>query len=197
MLVNSAFSFSFFWDASFALRGLPRSGNTPYMFRSSLERPDTMPPFAESPSQRISVHCADLAPPAQLASVSFGRPLIVLVLRPSVFLAVLLSLISVRLTAASITPSLPTPSTNLALTAAREPNLGIGVLRYAFPWLSNDGFSITQFMKIISCSLIVAGLTLIFFFFSMSAPTPRTICPSTWSTCRPPLAVQIPLTNET
>ena len=112
------------------LRSLPRKGNTPYRFLSCFERPDITPALAESPSVRISVHSHDLRPPAHMAPVYLGIPLIEIVLRPSVFFAAFVSLISVKLIAASITPNfLTTCSMNLSDTLHFVPNLLDGVLR--------------------------------------------------------------------
>ena len=55
------------------------------VFLSSLDKPETIPAFAESPSHKISVHSADFVVPAKLASINFGIPRIFLLLVPSCF----------------------------------------------------------------------------------------------------------------
>ena len=115
---------------SLTFRSLPRKGNTPYLFLSCFDNPDITPALAESPSVRISVHSHDLRPPAHIAPVYLGMPLIFTVFLPSVFFAALVSLISVKLIAASITPNfLTTCSINLSVTVHFVPNLLAGVLR--------------------------------------------------------------------
>uniref|UniRef100_A0A6C0AWU5 Uncharacterized protein n=1 Tax=viral metagenome TaxID=1070528 RepID=A0A6C0AWU5_9ZZZZ len=99
----------------------------PIMLRSSEDNPDTIPAFAESPSQNIIVHSDDLIVPAQLASINFGIPLIIRVFDPSLFLATLFSFTSVNAQALSITPIFANFSTNFSLTVHDEPNLAIGV----------------------------------------------------------------------
>ena len=99
----------------------------PIILRSSEDSPDTIPAFAESPSQNIIVHSDDFDVPAQFASINFGIPLIIRVLEPSLFLATLFSFTSVSAHAPSITPIFASFSINLSLIVHNEPNLDIGV----------------------------------------------------------------------
>ena len=176
---------------------LPFTGYTPIVLRSSLLRPDTMPALAESPSQKMIVHCADFSVPAKLASMSFGMPRMVRVLAPSVFFAAFASLTSVKAQAASITPIFATFSTNSSLTVQADPKFALVVVSSSFVWLENAGFSTSQRKKSVSCSLIVAGFTSTFFLVLMNAANLRSSWPMMYSTCLPPLDVQMPFTNDT
>ena len=82
-----------------------------------------IPAFAESPSQNIIVHSADFEVPAQLASISLGIPRIFFALFPSVFLAALVSFISLIAHAESATPILAILSIHLSEIVQLEPNL--------------------------------------------------------------------------
>ena len=124
-------------------------------------------------------------------------PRILRVFAPSVFLAALHSFTSVRAQAASITPILATFSMNLSDTEQDDPNLDACVVMNSLVWLSNAGFSMSHRKNSMSCSLTVAGRTSTFFFFLISATTLRTTWFKMYSTCLPPLGVQIPLTKET
>ena len=84
----------------------------PIVFLSSLDRPDTIPDRALSPSHRMSTQSLDCAVPLKFASMKLAIPRTVRVLEPSVFLANLLSFASVNEHAVSITPSLATLSIN-------------------------------------------------------------------------------------
>ena len=105
----------------------PFIGYTPYEFLSSEESPETIPAFAESPSQNIIVHSDERSVPAQLASINFGIPRMFFVLVPSVFLAALFSFTSVKAHAASITPIFANFSINLSDTTHTDPNFEKGV----------------------------------------------------------------------
>ena len=148
---------------------LPFSGNTPYLFRSSFDNPETIPALAESPSHKINTQSLERVVPAQFASINFGIPRILLVFLPSVFFAALFSFNSVRLIAASITPSLIRDLMKSSGTSHLDPNLATGVLSVSFVCESKAGFSTTQLTNNMSCSLIVLAFTLIFFFFSIKA----------------------------
>ena len=123
----SLFSDTFFCNSPLTFITLPFKGYTPIVFLSSDDNPEMTPVLAESPSQKIRTQSEDFSVPAQLASVSFGIPLIDLDLVPSVFFAALFSLTSVNCSAASITPIFATFSINLSLTSHFEPNLADGV----------------------------------------------------------------------
>ena len=166
------------------------------ILRSSLLRPLTIPAFAESPSQKMIMHCPDFSVPAKLASISFGIPRMVRVFAPSVFFAALASFTSVRAHAASITPILAIFSTNSSLTVHVEPKFAVVVVSSSFVWLENAGFSISHRRNRVSCSLMVAGFTSIFFLVLIYAASLRRIWPIMYSTCFPPLGVQMPLTND-
>ena len=148
---------------------LPFIGYTPIKLRSSLDSPDTIPALAESPSQKMMVHCADLSVPAKFASISFGIPRTVRDFTPSVFFADLASFTSVSAHAASITPIFAIFSTKSSLTVHDDPKLLTFVPSSSLVWLENDGFSISHRRNSMSCSLIVFGFTSTFFFFLMSA----------------------------
>ena len=87
----SLFSKTFFMGSPLTFINLPLRGYTPIMFLSSDDRPDMIPVFAESPSQKIIMQCLDLSVPAQFASSNFGMPRIVLLFVPSTFFTALSS----------------------------------------------------------------------------------------------------------
>ena len=90
------FEISLFFKISllFALltfNNFPLSGNTPYAFLPTTERPAIAIDLAESPSVKIRVHSLDFFVPAQLASDNFST-LILPFFLPSVLAKSLFSL---------------------------------------------------------------------------------------------------------
>ena len=132
ILVISSLSFILDCVISRTFNNFPFKGNTPYLFLSSFDSPETIPAFAESPSHKIKIQSDDFEVPAQLASINFGIPRMLLVFLPSVFLAALLSFSSVKLIAASITPSFIKDLMKSSGTSHLEPNLETGVFNVSF-----------------------------------------------------------------
>ena len=95
--------------------------------RSSLDNPETIPDIALNPSHKINIQSLELAVPLLLASMKLAIPRTDFVLDPSVFLASLLSLASVKLHATSMTPIFATFSMKPSDTVHVEPNLLEGV----------------------------------------------------------------------
>ena len=125
--IISLLSITFLFVSPLTFNNLPFIGYTPIIFLSVDDSPDTIPAFAESPSQNIIVHIFDFSVPAQFASISLGIPLIFLDFVPSFFFACLFSLISLKAHALSTIPSFANFSINLLLTLHEEPNLLTGV----------------------------------------------------------------------
>ena len=97
------------------------------MFLSSLDRPETIPDRALNPSHKISTQSLDWAVPPKFASMKLAIPRTDFVFEPSVFLASLLSLASVKEHAVSMTPILATFSMKVSDTVHDEPNFAMGV----------------------------------------------------------------------
>mmetsp|Transcript_17264 Transcript_17264/g.49335 ORF Transcript_17264/g.49335 Transcript_17264/m.49335 type:complete len:265 (+) Transcript_17264:2086-2880(+) len=202
----SSFAIICFNVASRTLSSLPRRGKTPYLSRPTTLRPATARALAESPSVRMSVHSAELLPPASLASSNFGTP-VSRATRPVFAFRRLprstLDLASAAMRIRSTTPQLATSSRNFSESSHLDPNLDCLVMRVSFVCESKAGFSIRHLMKIQRWFFTWCGLmsTPPFTFSLLCAltfsSTASTIWSETWFTWVPPRMVLMEFTKLT
>ena len=144
----------------------------------------------------MSVHRPDWAVPALLASSSFGIPVILLLRAPpSVLASSFISLNFESAVSSSETPVFKTFLTKVLGISNLDPKSGALRVHSDLTWLEKVGFSRVAFTKMANVFLTCWGLSLIF--LAISSIIPEAMSDAAWSTCVPPLVVQIPFTNDT